>query len=286
MIWNDGANTCGNPAPVVDEESGVISLLMTWNRGDDEERKIIAQTSNDTRHVFVSRSEDDGLSWSDPEEITDDAKQPDWTWYATGPGAGIQVQHGHHAGRLVVACDHIESGNDHYYAHVIFSDDGGVTWELGGRSAQHQTNECEVVELTGDRLMLNMRNYDHSKRHRQVALSDDDGVTWQDQRFDDTLIEPICQASIRRHSWPGPDGPGVILFSNPASETERANMTVRGSFDEGRSWPLSGVLNPGPSAYSDLVLLPDDRIGCLYEGGEENPYERITLARFDLSWLQ
>jgi len=113
VIWNDGANTCGNPAPVVDEESGVISLLMTWNRGDDEERKIIAQTSKDTRHVFVSRSEDDGLSWSDPEEITDDAKQPDWTWYATGPGAGIQVQHGHHAGPLVVACDHIESGNDH-----------------------------------------------------------------------------------------------------------------------------------------------------------------------------
>ena len=259
---------------------------MTWNRGDDAESKIIAQTSMDTRHVFLSRSEDDGLSWSEPAAITDDTKRPEWTWYATGPGAGIQIQHGHHAGRLVVACDHIEAGSDHYYAHVIFSDDGGATWELGGRSPAHQTNESEVVELTGDRLMLNMRNYDRSKHHRQVVFSDDGGVTWRDQRFDETLVEPICQASIRRHSWPGPEGPGVILFSNPASETTRTNMTVRGSFDEGMSWPLSGVLNLGPSAYSDLAALGDGSIACLYEGGDNSPYERITLARFDLSWLQ
>ncbi len=285
-IWNDGVNTCGNPAPVVDEESGVISLLLTWNHGEDEQSKIIAQTSKDTRRVFISRSDDDGLSWSDPVEITDDTKKPDWTWYATGPGAGIQIEHGHHAGRLVVACDHIESGPERYYAHVIYSDNGGESWELGGSSPEHQTNECEVVELTGDRLMLNMRNYDRSKHNRQVALSDDGGVTWREQRFDRTLIESICQASIRRHSWPGPDGPGVVLFSNPASETARENMTVRGSFDEGQSWPLSGVLDPGPSAYSDLATLPDGRIACLYEGGDGGPYERITLALFDLSWLQ
>ena len=286
VIWNEGANTCGNPAPVVDEESGAISLLMTWNRGDDTERQIIAQTSQDTRRVFVTCSEDDGLSWSEPLEITAAVKPSAWTWYATGPGAGIQIEHGPHAGRLVVACDHIESGTDHYYSHIVYSDDGGATWELGGSSPQHQTNECEVIELTGHRLMLNMRNYDRDKRSRQVALSDDGGVTWQDQRFDDALIEPICQASIRRHSWPGPEGPGVILFSNPASEAERANMTVRGSFDEGQSWALKGVLHPGPSAYSELATLPDDRIGCLYEAGDDTPYERLRWARFDLSWLQ
>ena len=287
VIWNDGANTCGNPAPVVDAQTGAITLLLTWNRGDDVERQIIAQTSDDTRRVFAARSEDDGRSWSEPVEITAAVKPPQWTWYATGPGGGIQVEHGPHAGRLVVACDHIESGTDHYYSHIVYSDDGGAQWELGGRSPQHQTNECEVVELTGDRLMLNMRNYDRDQHSRQVALSDDGGITWRDQRFDDALIEPICQASIRRHSWPGPDGPGVILFSNPASVTERANMTVRGSFDEGQSWPLHGVLNPGASAYSDLVILPDDeRIGCLYEAGDDAPYERLRWARFELSWLQ
>ena len=286
VIWNDSGNICGNPAPVVDDESGVVSLLTTWNRGDDEEPSIIAQTSKDTRRVYVTRSHDDGLSWSEPAEITDEVKRPDWTWYATGPGAGIQIEHGHHAGRLVVACDHIEAGTEHYYSHIIYSDDGGASWELGGSSPAPQTNESEVVELTGDRLLLNMRNYDRSTHSRQVTISDDGGVTWRDQRFDPTLIESICQASIRRHSWPGPNGPGVILFSNPASETERENMTVRGSFDEGQTWPLSGVLNPGPSAYSDLAVIGEDGlIGCLYECGDSRPYERITMARFELSWL-
>jgi sialidase-1 len=129
-----------------------------------------------------------------------------------------------------------------------------------------------------------MRNYDRRQRTRQVAISGDGGVSWSDQRHDPALLEPICQASLRRHSWPEAGRQNVLLFSNPAS-TNRENLTVRASFDEGRTWPVSRVLHAGPAAYSCLVLLPDERIGCLYESGRQHPYERIVLARLSLDML-
>ena len=282
VVWDDPGNTSGNPCVVVDRDTGVIWLLMTWNRGDDHERDIIALRSKDTRRVYVTRSDDDGQRWSPAKEITSAVKEANWTWYATGPGSGIQMQRGAHKGRLVIPCDHIEAESNKYYSHVIYSADHGETWLLGGRTPKDQVNECEVVELSDGRLMLNMRNYDPEKNHRQVACSDDGGVTWKDQRFDMALIEPICQASITRHSWPSEHGPGAIAFSNPASKDKRVNMTVRASFDEGQTWTASTVLHAGPSAYSSLTVLPDGQLACLYEAGEKHPYEAIVFARIPL----
>lgn len=283
VLRDDGANTCGNPCAMVDHETGAIWLLSTWNRGDDRESEIIDQTSKDTRRVFVMHSTDDGLTWSNPREITGDVKKSGWTWYATGPGSGIQIQHGPHKGRLVIPCDHIEAGTKHYYSHIIYSDDHGKTWRLGGSAPKHQVNECEVVELNGGRLMLNMRNYDRSQRTRQTAVSDDGGMTWENQRFDPTLIEPICQAAIERYSWPGNNSRSMVLFSNPASTESRVNMTVRASFDECKTWPVQKVLHAGPSAYSDLAILADGNAACLYEAGQSHPYECIMFAEFTIS---
>lgn len=287
VLWDEEGNTCGNPCAVVDHDTGTIWLLMTWNLGEDRESEIIAQTGRDTRRVFVTHSSDDGLTWAEPIEITSAVKQPDWTWYATGPGSGIQVRHGPHQGRLVIPCDHIEAGTKHYYSHIIYSDDHGRTWRLGGSTPQHQVNECEVVELSGGKLMLNMRNYNRSQSARQIAFSDDGGLTWKDQRFDETLIEPICQAAIECFRWPE-DGnsTGVILFSNPASRKSRVNLTVRASFDDGLSWPRLRVLHPGPSAYSDLAVLDTGEIACLYECGSEHPYESIVIFAFPLDSLE
>ena len=280
VLRDDAKNTCGNPAPVVDHETGTIWLFSTWNRGDDHESRIIAGKSKDTRRVFVMSSEDDGLTWADPLEITEDIKKPEWTWYATGPGSGIQIRHGEHKGRLMVACDHIQADPKLYYSHVIYSDDHGKSWKLGGRTPEPKVNECEVVELSDGRLMLNMRNYDRSTKARQIAFSRDGGITWEGQSFDKALIEPICQASIERVHGSGGDKPDVILFSNPASQ-KRVNMTVRASYDDGRTWARERTLHKGPSAYSDLAILTDGRAACLYERGEQGPYEQITFAQFD-----
>lgn len=253
--------------------------------GDDPETAIIAGKSRDTRRVYVARSTDDGLTWSKPAEITEAVKRKDWTWYATGPGAGIRIERGPHRGRLVVPCDHIEAGTRHYYSHVILSDDGGRTWFLGGSTPSHQVNECEVAELDGNRLLLNMRNYDPTQRTRQQAVSVDGGMTWGAQRHVPELPDPICQASLRRQAWPGDGGRSVLLFSNP-SGPGRKGMTLRASDDEGETWPVSRLLDPRPSAYSCLAAFPDGEVGILYEAGEKGPYEAVVFARFPVDWLK
>lgn len=286
IIWNDADNTCGNPCPVVDETTGTVWLLLTWNRGDDHESKIKTGKAKDTRRVFATHSTDEGVSWAKPTEITSTTKRDDWGWYATGPGAGIQLQRGKHKGRLVVPCDHSTlpwGGTDTYRSHVIYSDDHGKTWQLGG-SIKPGVNECEVVELTDGRLMMNMRNYRRSQhRARAIAISDDGGASWSDVSHDPALIEPVCQASIRRLRWPTASSPGVIVFSNPASTSKRVKMTVRVSYDDAKTWPVSRVLHPGPSAYSSLTILKDKRIGCLYEA---DGYKRIKFAVFTHDWLR
>ena len=107
VVWNDSTNTCGNPAPIVDEKSGKIVLLTTWNLGSDHEKDIIAGTSKDTRRIFVLTSTDDGNTWSAASEITVKVKKPNWSWYATGPGRGIQISKGRYKDRMVVPCNHV-----------------------------------------------------------------------------------------------------------------------------------------------------------------------------------
>ena len=275
VVWDDAANTCGNPCPVVERETGTLWLLLTHNLGEDKEAAIVDGTSKGSRTVWVSKSADDGLTWDKPVEITKNIKQPDWTWYATGPGVGIQTK----SGRLVIPCDNKVLKTKARQSHVIYSDDRGTTWKLGGVVGPN-CNESQIAELPSGELVLNMRSYEANNR-RMIARSTDGGVTFSTPVEDKTLIEPVCQASFVR--YPG-DGP-LLLFSNPAS-TRREKMTVRLSRDGGQTWPASRLLYAGPSAYSCLAVLPDKSLACLYERGEKKPYEEITLARFPREWLE
>ncbi len=279
LVWDDAGNTCGNPAPVLDNKSGHIVLLSTWNLGSDHEPQIIDGKSKDTRRIFVLRSEDNGMHWSTPREITTDVKLPDWTWYATGPCNGIQVQAGRFKGRLIVPADHIEAGTKKYFSHVVYSDDGGYTWQLGGTTPADQVNECTVAELPGGKLLLNMRNY-NGIRIRQTSTSMDGGISWTPLKGDSMLMEPVCQASMIGSISPGRKP--VLAFSNPASANSRTNMTVKLSFDNGRSWSKKLVLHPGPAAYSNLVNLPNGNLACLYESGSKSAYEKIVFR--ELQW--
>jgi sialidase-1 len=277
-VWDDGGNTCGNPCPVVDRDTGTIWLLMTHNLGEDSESEIRNRTSKGTRTVWVSKSADDGVTWSKPVEITATTKAPDWTWYATGPGVGIQLR----SGRLVIPCDHTVADSKAMRSHVIDSDDHGATWKIGGVIGDC-ANECQVAELPDGTLLLNMRSY-HGQNRRAIATSRDEGLTWSEVTLDTALIEPVCQASLLRIPVPPGDAKTYLLFSNPAS-TQREKMTVRLSEDGGQTWSASKLLHAGPSAYSCLTALPDGTLGCLYERGETTPYEKITFARFSLTWL-
>ena len=272
VVADLGEDTIGNPAPVVDRKTGDIVLLLTRNPGRVTERQIVDGTAAGTRTVWLARSSDDGASWTAPAEITASVKAADWTWYATGPGNGIQLRDG----RMVVACDHIVAGSKAKHSHVILSDDGGRTWTLGG-SAGEGTNESAVVELRDRSLLLNMRSY-LGKNRREVAVSRDRGRSWSDLKTDEALIEPVCQASLIRV------GRDRLLFSNPAA-AKRERMTVKVSRDEGKTWPVERVVHEGPAAYSSLAAMRGGRVGLLYERGEKRPYELITFARFELGWL-
>ena len=284
-VCDDAGNTCGNPTPVVDHTNGTIWLLMTWNLGSDRETQIMDGSAEDTRRVWITRSTDDGQTWDTPKDITGSVKKAHWRWYATGPGNGIQLNHGPYRNRLVIPAnhsDHTNADKHPYRSHIIFSDDAGSTWQLGG-VLDPTTNESTLVETPDGEMLDNMRSYAGQNR-RAVATSRDGGQTWSKIALDSTLVEPICQASMLRYSWPE-DGHSRILFSNPAS-TERENMTIRLSFDEGRSWPIARTLYAGPSAYSSLSVLPGKDIVCLYERGAAHPYETIVFARFTLGWLE
>ncbi|MFK7920759.1 MAG: exo-alpha-sialidase, partial [Bacteroidia bacterium] len=279
VIWDDGDNVCGNPAPVVDEESGDVFLLTTWNLGEDHESEIIAETSKDGRRIFSLSSKDHGKNWSAPKEITKDVKQDNWTWYATGPVHGIQLEHGPNRGRLMIPCDHIESGTKRYYSHVIYSDDHGSSWALGGTTPLDQVNECSLAERSNGELVLNMRNYARQAgQARQVAISKDGGLSWQDQRIDPQLAEPRCQGALLNVERKGKT---YFLFSNPANDSSRVNMTLSISDDEGKTWAKKHTIYPAFSAYSDLVEMADGRILILHEGGQKSPYEAIWASTYN-----
>ena len=262
-----GGDTIGNPAPVVDRATGVIWLALTRNPGDTTEKQILAREGSGTRTVWMTSSHDDGRTWSAPQDITGTTKLPEWTWYATGPGSGIQTR----SGRLLIACDHNRGVTpaSERWSHVIYSDSHGAAWKLGG-SAGPQCNECAAIELSDGSLQLNMRSY--AGRHRRlISSSRDGGLTWTTPADDEALVEPVCQASLIRY------GRDKLLFANPAS-TQRERMTVRLSRDGGHTWPVERLVHAGPSAYSNLVELPKGGVGLLYEKGEKSPYESIVFA--------
>ena len=266
-VADAGGDTIGNPTAVVERKTGTIFLLMTRNPGSVTE----SQTGERDRTVWITRSTDDGATWRAPVDITAQVKRPGWTWYATGPGNGIQLRDG----RLVIPCDH-NVGPAARYSHVIYSDDRGETWKIGG-IAEEKTNEAAVVELNDGELVLNMRSY-HGKNRRAVQRSRDRGESWLPLALDETLVEPVCQASMIAAGR-------LVLFSNPASTT-RSRMTVRLSDDGAHTWSRSRLVWEGPSAYSSLAWLRGGKIGLLYESGDANPYERIAFVAFGIGWLR
>lgn len=278
MIYEEGGTakvTIGNPCPVVDQSTGVIWLPFT----------------RDNDSVFITSSADDGKTWTKPREITSSTKEPTWNWYATGPGNGIQLERGKLQGRLVIPCDHRVSGNKNDKegwdkagrSHVIYSDDHGQTWKLGG-STDYAMNECAVVELSDGTLMLNSRSY-RGKACRGVSLSKDGGATWEPTTDDPALVESVCQASLIRLSGKQQqqcEALDLLLFSNPAVPKGRHHLTVRLSEDGGKTWPKSRLIGEGSSAYSSLAELPSGEISLLYE---RDDYKHLTFVRLKAGFV-
>ena len=258
---------------------------------------------------FYMRSDDDGQTFSKPVEITAtfDKFRPEYDWkvLATGPAHGIQLK----TGRLVVPVWLSLGTGGHAHrpseTSVIYSDDHGQSWQRGEIAAPDTAewvipNETVVAELSDGRVMLNIRT--ESKVNRRLVTTSPDGATgWSKPAFDDALLEPICMASLVRVSTAASGGKNRLLFANPhnlsradgkeeaGKSRDRKNLTLKLSYDDGRTWAISKALEPGYSAYSDLTVLPDGTICCFYErgvaGSPRNRYGALCLARFNLEWL-
>ena len=246
---------------------------------------------------FYMRSDDDGITWSKPVEITSTFEpfrsQCDWQAIATGPGHGIQLR----SGRLVVPVwiATYEGGSSIRHASsVVYSDDDGTTWHAG-EIAVRGGGECNVAELSDGKVILTARNSDPSNR-RAVTFSPDGATSWSRVEFADELLEPGCMAGLT--DCTAQDGESLLLFANPhttrRSHKERKNLTLKASYDDGRTWPIDRLLQSGPSAYSDLAVLADGTVLCFYESGvpkSSRKYKRpwqyscLVVARFGLDWL-
>ena len=276
-----GKRTAGDPSLTIDRETGTIWLCYVYANegvglaGGQNEQGY----GDDTFHIHLRRSDDDGLTWSEPIDISRQIKPPEWFAIWTAPGVGIQTRDG----RLMICFSgrkRLADGKWTATSNIAYSDDHGKTWrsfkELG-----LGTNESQIVELDDGSYMINMRQ--NGGRARQVSVSKDRGQTWSKQQPDKTLIEPSgCQASLLRlTSKANGDDRNRLLFCNPASTQGRKNMTMRLSYDEGKTWPIEKVIYVGPSAYSCLAVLPNGKIGLLYE----RDGRRVTYTSFTLEWL-
>jgi len=257
--------TIGNPCAIVDRE-GAIHLIFSRNNA----------------RAFYTKSVDDGATFSVPREITGAfrAFSFEWTRLASGPGHGIQTR----SGRIIVPVWLNDRIGQNYRSAVVYSDDAGATWTAGGivKPTIRDCNECMAVERADGSLLLNMRN--KSAKCRAVAISTDGGVTWTEPKLIEELVDPVCQASIVRFGSRNSGRKSTILFCNAASRS-RDHMTVKLSYDEGDSWPIAKLIHAGPSAYSDLAIARDKTILCLFEKGSKHPYEKLTVARFNIEWL-
>ena len=285
VIAEDGPHSLNTPCAVQVRETGRIILFYHRYPAGTNEQKVEPGLEGDRicRALMIT-SDDDGLTWSEPRDITRQVKRPTVvTSFSTGPGVGIQLRRGPHKGRIVMPTN--QQGPRHEWnLFAIYSDDGGESWaygELAPNPGKGWGNEVQAVELVDGRVMLNARVQGGNKC-RKVATSSDGGETWTPLREDPVLIEPVCQGSILRLSDPLDGRRSRILFSNPASQTGRRNGAVRLSYDEGKTWAVSRVICPEPFAYSSLTVLPDGTIGCLFEADQ---YRSIRFARFKLDWL-
>ncbi len=257
--------------------------------------------------VFYMRSSDDGKTFSTPVEITSafDAFRPEYAWrvVATGPGHGIQLSKGRLIVPIWLALGTQGNGHAPSVAATVYSDDHGATWHRGQIAVPDtpdfpSPNETNAVELADARVMLNVRTA--GKNRRTIVISPDGATHWSPPRLQDDLPDPVCFAGLLRLSTKKSGGKNRLLFSNPDNLTrkdgkdipgkDRKNLTVRLSYDEGASWTVKKVLEPGIAGYSDLAVLPNGDILCFYETGSTAPpngtkTRQLMLARFNLEWL-
>ncbi|MER7684298.1 sialidase family protein [Streptomyces sp. NPDC097610] len=294
QVVNEGAgDTHGNPAPIVDRETGRIVLAETYNTGRTDGRGCDVPCD---RTPHLQYSDDDGLSWSAPRDLSAEILPPNWnSWYATGPVHGIQLARGKHAGRLVFGVN-TETWNGSRVtannAALITSDDDGDHWRIGASDSwpiaddgtfRQKPSELTLTERADGSVLVSGREQDGiDLGHRTQTVSRDGGDSFT-APFRDLpgLYAPQVQGSVLRLG-------DRILLACPGDPDRRRTMMIRSSYDGGRTWDSvdrGTVVTTDWSGYSDLVGIGGGAVGLLYEGGAVDARDEVRFARFTEDWL-
>ncbi len=273
-------NGIGDPAILVDRQTGRIWVAALWSKGNNGfHGSGPGLTPDETGQLVLTYSDNDGRSWSTPASITPQVKDPKWMLLFQGPGNGISMRNG-----TLVFPAQFRDAKGMPHSTILYSADHGKTWKVG-TGAKANTTEAAVVELQDGSLMLNMR--DNRGGTRSIAVTKDLGKTWTEHPTSrKALPEPVCMASLvrwdtvlngARQSW--------LAFSNPnVAKAPRRNLTVKLSPDDGATWPTERqvLLDEGNSAgYSCLAPLNDHVIGILYEGSRAHlTFQLLDIADF------
>jgi sialidase-1 len=255
--------SASDPSMIVDRETGDIFLFYNYMDLDNQK---------DIYYLHMIKSRDNGLSWSEPMDITQQITKDEWhsDFKFITSGRGIQTS----TGKLIHCLVNLDHG-----MHLFASDDHGKSWQLIDTPIK-PANESKVVELADGRWMVNSRV--NKKGKRWVHLSSDQGKNWE-SRADPALIDPGCNGSIIRYTSveEGSDK-NRLLFSNPKHKKGRTHLAVRISYDEGETWSEGKTIYPGGSAYSSLTILENGDIGLVFE---KDFYTENPFISFSLEWL-
>ncbi len=274
---------------------GVINPEGIWEEGLSEESRAwnhqwrnrgsqpgygVQQTSQ----FLITKSTDDGKTWSEPINLTQMCKDEKWWLWAPAPGHGITLSDG-----TLVFPTQGRDENGLPFSNITYSKDGGETWKTS-KPAYDNTTESMAVELSDGSIMLNMRNNRNRKEKgdkngRAIATTTDLGETWSEHPTScNALIECVCMASIHRHYFTDKAGNqrSALFFSNPNSKYTRHKQTIKVSFDDGNTWPETYwiELDEGKGAgYSCLTSVDENTIGIIYEGSQAHMTFQIIDIR-------
>lgn len=257
-------NGVGDPSILVDTKTNTIWIVAAWTHGMGNQRAWWSSQQgmdvNHTAQLVLVKSTDDGKTWSEPINITEQVKHPEWYFLLQGPGRGITMEDG----TLVFPIQYI--GKDRIpNAGIMYSKDRGETWTIHYH-ARTNTTEAQVAEVVPGILMLNMR--DNRGGSRAVYTTSDLGMTWKEHESSRTALpEPVCMASlISVKAADNVLGKDILIFSNPNTTNARKNITIKISLDGGNTWAHQLLLDEGENwGYSCLTMVDKETIGILYE---------------------